>query len=220
MKIKFLAIFTIVLFTSACTTMKYNGASTYVKQVDYPPIGQVITAYVGEHLVEKGTISEIGVLKVSETVDGVAYNIPAKTYIQTGADESKYFFSAIGVEKGVFSDPFQGLYVSKNDQTEICVITVFGASSCYDAQFTIDSQLSEHGNNFQQTLIYSGKIGDKINISYREFSNNLARPAFNNSVEYDLSESNIIGYKGAELEIIKADNRSITYKVIRNFPSN
>ena len=27
-------------------------------------------------------------------------------------------------------------------------------------------------------------IGDKINVGYREFSNNTARPAFNNDVEY------------------------------------
>jgi hypothetical protein len=72
-------------------------------------------------------------------------------------------------------------------------------------------------NAFQQTLIYSGKIGNKVNIGYREFSRNMARPAFNNDVEYDLSESNQIGYKGALLEIIDANNQNITFKVLRNF---
>ena len=72
-------------------------------------------------------------------------------------------------------------------------------------------------DGFQQTLLYSGRIGNKINISYREFSNNVARPAFNNDVEYDLGESMTIGYKGAEIEIIEATNRMIKYRVIRNF---
>lgn len=36
-------------------------------------------------------------------------------------------------------------------------------------------------NSFQQTLIYNGKVGNKINIGYREFSGDLARPAFANS---------------------------------------
>lgn len=199
--------------------MKYNGATTYVKEVDYPPIGEVITAYVGDHLVKKGSIIESGILNVTERVDGFAYEIPAGKYPQTGSDEKNDYFVAIGVEKSALADPYQGLSVEKADPSEICVITVFNATTCYDANFKIETQLSESGNSFQQTLIYSGKVGDKINISYREFSNNLARPAFNNDVEYDLSESNIIGYKGAELEIIKADNRSITYKVIRNFPN-
>ncbi|MCD0195610.1 hypothetical protein K1T77_12420 [Acinetobacter baumannii] len=43
------------------------------------------------------------------------------------------------------------------------------------------------------------------------------RPAFNNDVEYDLSQSKEIGYKGALLEIIEATNQDIKYKVIRNF---
>ena len=72
-------------------------------------------------------------------------------------------------------------------------------------------------DSFQQTLIYSGRVGDKINVGYREFSNSMARPAFNNDVEYDLSESRIIGYKGARLEIIKATNESIKYRVLNNF---
>jgi hypothetical protein len=74
-------------------------------------------------------------------------------------------------------------------------------------------------DSFQQTLIYSGKVGNKINIGYREFSNNLARPAFNNNVEYDLSDSAVIGYKGAQLEIIEATNQYIKYRVFRNFNS-
>ena len=70
---------------------------------------------------------------------------------------------------------------------------------------------------FQQTLIYSGKVGDKINIGYREFSSNVARPAFNNDVEYDLKDSTTIGYKGALIEVLEATNQSIRYRVIRNF---
>lgn len=57
-----------------------------------------------------------------------------------------------------------------------------------------------------------------LNISYREFSNSLARSAFNNDVEYDLSVSNIIDYNGASVEIIDADNSGITYKLLKNFP--
>jgi hypothetical protein len=67
-------------------------------------------------------------------------------------------------------------------------------------------------------LIYNGRIGDKINVGYREFSNSLARPAFNNDVEYDLSASRTIGYKGAQIEVIDANNNSITYRVLRTFP--
>ncbi len=36
-------------------------------------------------------------------------------------------------------------------------------------------------------------------------------------MEYDLSESMTIGYKGAQIEIIEATNELIRYKVLRNF---
>ncbi len=72
-------------------------------------------------------------------------------------------------------------------------------------------------DSFQQTLIYNGRVGSKINIGYREFSNNTARPAFNNNVEYDLNESPNIAYKGAELAIIEATNQHIKFKLLRNF---
>ncbi|WP_379920578.1 hypothetical protein [Erythrobacter sp. R86502] len=72
-------------------------------------------------------------------------------------------------------------------------------------------------NDFQQTLIYSGRVGDKIKISYREFSNSMARDAFTNDAEYDLSASNVIAYKGAKLEVVEADNEKIRYRVISNF---
>lgn len=86
-------------------------------------------------------------------------------------------------------------------------------------KFTITKKMSQFQDSFQQTLIYSGKVGNKINISYREFSNDMARPAFNNEAEYDLSESNQIGYKGAVIDVLEADNTKITYRLIRNFPN-
>jgi len=216
--VKNLFILLAMFVMTGCTSVRYNGTDTIVKDVDYPEVGRMITVYVGDHMVQKGTITEENVLVVYKTIDGALYDIPAKQYLQVGFDEKQDFYSAVGVVKGAFSDPIQVLALKKHEGAELCVITVFGGSACYQGEFERKKRLSERGNNFQQTLIYSGRIGDKINIGYREFSNNRARPAFNNDVEYDLSTSNTIGYKGALIEVIKADNSSITYKLIRNFP--
>lgn len=207
-----------ILITSGCTTVKYNGTDTFVKEVNYPEVGKTMTVYVGDHLVQKGTITEEDVLVVHKTIDGVAYDITAKRYPQIGYDERRDFYSAVGVVKGALSDPIQALALEKREGAELCVVTVFGGSACYEGEYEKKKQLSERGNSFQQTLIYSGRVGDKINVDYREFSNNTARPAFNNDVEYDLSSSNTIGYKGALIEVLKADNSSITYRLVRNFP--
>ena len=207
-----------LILVTGCTTVRYNGTDTFVKEVNYPEVDKVITVYVGDHMVQKGTITEESVLLVHNTIDGALYDIPAKKYPQVGSDQKQDFYSAVGVVRGGLADPIQALALKKEDGAELCVITVFGGSACYEGEYERKQQLSERGNSFQQTLIYSGRVGDKINVGYREFSNNTARPAFNNDVEYDLSSSNTIGYKGALIEVIKADNSSITYKLIRNFP--
>ena len=118
MFLKNISLFVFICLISACTTMKYNGATTYVNEVDYPPIGKEITAYVGDHLVKKGSIIESGVLTVTERVDGFAYEIPVGKYPQTGSDEKNDYFVAMGVEKSALADPYQGLSVEKDDQSE------------------------------------------------------------------------------------------------------
>lgn len=209
-----------ILSMTGCTSVQYNGSAAEPVKVDYPPLDTEMTVYVGDHMLKKGLMSEMNTLKVSKKITSLAYDIPPGIYPQIGFDNKQDFFNPIGIIKAALADPYQAISVNKNQTKEVCVVTVFGAKPCMEAKdkFTIGKQTSSFDKSFQQTLIYSGRIGDKINISYREFSNNVARPAFNNDVEYDLSASSSIGYKGSLIEIINADNASITYKVIRNFP--
>lgn len=63
-------------------------------------------------------------------------------------------------------------------------------------------------------LIYNGTDGNSIKIGYREYSgDDIARPAFFNEVIYNKNQS-IITFKGFKIQIIKADNESIKFKVL------
>ena len=217
---KLVAIFSLISL-AGCGSIPYGGNIYSEKNIDSPKIGAVVTAFVGEHLVEKGTITKHRVLIVTEIIDGVGYDILPRTYVQIGSDSESDFYSANGVIRNPFADPVTALCLSKKADAKLCVATPFSNSAaCYRGQWRRDTVVSETGKNFLQTLIYSGRIGDKLNISYREFSGGLARDAFTNSIEYDLSVSKTIGYKGAVIEIIEADNRKIVYKLIRNFQRN
>lgn len=217
MKHAMLLMMAILPILPGCVSVKYNGAETKITKVDTPPVGQAVTAFVGDQLLQKGEIVEEKVLQVNRRIDGALYDINQGTYSQLGFEEGKSYYSAVGVVKSAFADPVQALML-RNTENDLCVVSVFNAYECYKGDFERKSRMSERGTSFQQTLIYSGRVGNKVNIGYREFSNNLARPAFNNDVEYDLSTSNVIGYKGAQLEVLKADNTSITYRVLRTFP--
>lgn len=204
------------LVLSGCA-VSYTPVKGSSNIFDEPAIDAITTAQIGDHMLRKGMIVEESVLSLKEKAGGFAYEIPAGEYLQLGQSETEKFFLPTGIIKNPLVDAYQNMSVRDEDPTKICVVTVFSARSCYDAKFEITKRASTSTPSFQQTLIYSGRIGDKINISYREFSNNTARPAFNNDVEYDFAASKTIGYKGAQIEIIDANNSEIKYRVLKSF---
>lgn len=79
-------------------------------------------------------------------------------------------------------------------------------------KITITKLTSE---SFRRELIYTGVSQNTVTLQYREFKDNLARPAFTQELKYDLSQGKEIGYNGARFEIINAGNVELTYKVIK-----
>ncbi len=209
---------------AGCASVPYTGADTRAQVINDPDVGKVVTARVGDSLLRKGLMVEEQALVVTAPVNETMYQIPAGTYKQVGADAKRWYYAVAGSGGAVTWNSFladvpRALAVSKGDSRgELCVIGGMASNPCYRAFWEQRTVLSAQANSFQQTLIYSGRVGDKINIGYREFSNDMARPAFNNDVEYDLSQSKTIGYKGAEVEVLEATNSSITYRVLKPFP--
>lgn len=220
-----LVLLSVIFLTTACTKPQYNYIPKSI-DVSEPPIGEVRTVNVGDILLRQGTYTEQDAIQVYDEFSvGLfgEYTFTPGYYHKVGEDKKSEFYvpeqGPYGgrVNVALLADPFQSMQIHK-DQNKVCAITIFGGSSCAkNVRYSHTMRPSLTANSFQQTLIYSGRVGEKINIGYREFSSNLARPAFNNDVEYDLSSSNLIGYKGAELEVIEATNKFIKYRVIRNF---
>lgn len=221
---KKLILFSLLLLLVGCASPKFNYSPAEVFTA-LPENNSVITAYVGDTLVEQKTlvIHDAIELKAPVHLSLDAYIIPAGIYRKLGEDEIKkadvYSPTSEADEKiilGKFVAPAVAILAGK-DENELCVVRAEGTCHCTDADFTPTTVRYLSKNSFQQALLYSGKVGDKLNISYREFSNNHARQAFTHNVEYDLNESKIIGYKGALIEIIEATNNHVTYRVLNNF---
>lgn len=219
---------TMVMGLVGCATPSYNY-QPQVTNISNPPLNQIATAYVGESLLEQGKAIQADGIKLDskQALDKAKMALSAGTYIKIGEnDKQEFYLPHKGSDSGrvekvslLSFDPtfLQSIVVDKNTGK---VSLISSNVKSYDGDvinFTKTKISIKDTNSFQQTLIYNGKVGNKINIGYREFSGDLARPAFTNSVEYDLNESKVIGYKGARLEVISADNQSIKYKVLQNF---
>lgn len=204
---------------SGCATPKYNYQAVS-QNISKPTIGSINETYVGDKMLTQGVFTEREAYFVPEAKKKFLLVIPKGYYLKTGEDEKgSYYQPNNNIPEGAIFPPnmlVQSVVVTKDNK--FCFIDGFFNKVCHFKDIGEKKIVNvASDNSFQQTLIYSGKVGNKINIGYREFSSSVARPAFNNDVEYDLNESKTIGYKGALLEVIEANNQSIKYKVLKNF---
>ena len=96
---------------------------------------------------------------------------------------------------------------------------------------TDTQHLIEDKDSLQQNIEYLGKEGDILRFAYSETqagtiknsatgrieNAKFARDAFTREFVLDISEDNIVAFKGALIEVEKATSSRIVYKIIRNF---
>lgn len=68
-------------------------------------------------------------------------------------------------------------------------------------------------------ILFSGYSQGTLRATYREFVNDMARPAFSQEATYDFvpGAPTKISFKGAQIEVLDANNNEIRYKVLRGF---
>jgi hypothetical protein len=219
-------IISVAMLMVGCAAPKFNYKPVAL-DISEPPLNEVVQRSVGEEMLKQGKFALVDVLNVEiSTKPHWGVTINQGIFRRTGSDEEANYYELGGrggengsVEKNWAVDPLKVLMIKKDDKS-ICAVTIFNAKACTDKEkenYKEERRSVVFENTVQQTLIYSGRIGSRIRFGYREFSNNLARPAFSNDVEYDLMESKIVAYKGAMIEIIEATNQHIKYIVKKNF---
>jgi hypothetical protein len=180
-----------------------------------PPVGTVATAGIGERLLIQGDASTVDAIVIPSDLTFGDVIVRKGTYPQSSENEEYRQFKNVDMERQGRRVKSPHLFLFNKDKSTqtVCI----NRKTCTDAAYSIGRATSYAPSRTQQTLIYSGKIGNRITLGYREFKDEFARPAFSNDVAYDLSESTVLGYKGARLEVVKATNTEITYKIIAGF---
>lgn len=72
-------------------------------------------------------------------------------------------------------------------------------------------------NSLTRQIAFTGVSRGSVSIEYREFAGDLARPAFTQSATYDLADGSVIGFRGARIEVVSADNTGVRYRVLEPF---
>jgi hypothetical protein len=203
-----------------CMTIPKENIIPVEKYYIIPEIGIVNVVYIGDSLIKEGKTSASDAIYLSSnhgTRGWTAYH-PAGIYKQIGKDDLYIIYQGLTLEGNgwtyvypqILEDKTGNVYLKGNSENV----------KLQQNEYTKKKYVEETGNDFEQRLIYTGAEGTILKFSYREFSNDIARPAFTIDATYDIKYDNIIRFKGASLEIIKVDNQTITYKLLSGFKSN
>jgi hypothetical protein len=229
-------IFCIFLFLTSCgTTSTFEPINLKeTTLIDFPEKGVTVTASLGDRLVAKGYKEDGPAYDINEGLLVPSYNGHCAVI---NSSRQNSFVNKINSNGDECAGPFiisTSLDTGGTDWN--CPGKTFSIDICYNKSKDMFYRSGPHQDkpidpnliqktrkmtiaqaNYVQELIYNGRVDNNLRFIYREFSGDMIRPAFNQTVQYDFNESKFISFKGLTLEIIEANNQLIRYKLISNF---
>ena len=219
----------LILITGCQSTTSISPKITFY---NFPEKESVHTTNLGSPLIEKAkvytfdgiqlntpiSVSKFGNKLVLETGSYIAkksdsdwiYYLPVKKGMSSYYGYGVLGVGETGIRKSRTSNTLQLYY---NDSGLIVNLKFPRESHYEEKQISIIDTPS-----YKQELLYNGKSGSEISVMYREFQNNMARPAFSQILKYDLSESDMIGFKDVRIKVLQATNTFIKYRLVTSFP--
>lgn len=201
---------------------------------DHPALNVESTAEIGETLVAKG---KVYVFEGLELLERVTDNGIAREYVvdpnsmrleRFDGQGNRFFVPAIDayfVNDKTFGRrvrPSNAFMVLKRDGSlelqGYYDLTTAGKITPAAPRYKVGKIIDRARPNFRQELIYGGRVGNQIKLTYREFSGDLIRPGFTQEAQYDLSTDQTVGFKGVRIAVISATNTRLTYRVLKSFP--
>jgi hypothetical protein len=191
---------------------------------DFPPIGQRIKAEVGASLiVQENVVEREGILFLSDTryscESPTPYEIQKGTFFEKRiSSDSSYAYCGAAPMTALMGNRVVHQFCLRRRASGSWGHT--GSMSGCGSELPVKEGWHSviHPDNFQRKLVYNGKSGNSLFISYREFVSDMARPAFTQDLTFDLAESDVFGFQGARIKVYQATNTQIDYELLKNFP--
>lgn len=213
------ALLLLVMLTGCAATIERNYQPTR-EDIVSPPLNEVREAGIGDDVVRRRVSAIYDAVFVPENLvmGQGSYTIRPGLYRKIGQNDDGEFFSPWGGAEGgqvvkiSLVDDAEALVLRSNGK--LCVLSVTELFACGQAGGFERVKRAEPGGS-DEALFYNGRIDKRIRLGHRSLSRD--RPSTSNNIEYDLEESNVIAYRGAQIEVLEATSRSIRYRVLRIF---
>lgn len=206
------------------------------REVTTPPIGEQAMASVGSSIIsisrerrsEYLTVeTPLAINQKDSDEDQYQFSVPPGRFKLTHKDSQGSSYFPVGRFKQVWFE--RGKPNGKNIVLVDYKVATNGTLSLIWAKVGDDFQevsiqplkysikagdVESSPSSYRRELIYTGRSGPTLTLLYREFVNDMARPAFSQQLQYDVSADPVIGYQGARFHVLSADNTNIVYKLL------
>lgn len=212
-----------IIFISGCAAV--SMVSNPVERASFTSfqIGEVQEAAVGNPMIVEEDVSFYeGIIATEDFQPPAQMGSPPYPIIPAGAGFKAYGKLTSGAT--LYREPNK--IISQKGSWNYCLAVnelnqVYGDAECV-LGFVRDWNLSGtpfksgriyQKGSFKAEIVYNGKSQDTIRLSYREYHDDFARPAFYQDLSYDLSESRTIGFRNMKIEVLEATNSDIRFIV-------
>jgi len=181
-----------------------------------PPLNEESSSGVGEPIYSEFDFEEVAVARLR----GIAVVDRHGTELAKGTILKGRL--VLGKERWCRFEPPTALYCLQDrdqDGSFDRVLILGGGRPPTHLKVAYEKEWLPGDQGFRRELLYQGAAGGILRVSYREYVNDLARPAFTQDATYDLASAGPthVTFKGAAIEVLEAGNSGLRYKVLSGF---
>jgi len=233
-----------VALLAGCASMTYiytnpvedeTGDNVYSS---IPELNKQMTSEIGDNMYEEYYAADV-VKHNIELLDEASAVLRSKEkmYHPSGSKDfelrklqGQFFACYAGTLEEI--NTYNGCLIDSNNDGEferVAYSSVFPAAQMWAESYPLNSKVRYKKNitvtklfgedSFKKEIIYQGIAKGVIYVSYREFKDDIARPAYTQRAQYDANTdgSGVIAFKGLRINVTKADPSSIKYTVVKPF---
>jgi hypothetical protein len=226
-----LTVIAFAVVATGCTTVKVTEFTSVTEQVGRTPeLNQASEATVGSTVFSQFRYwSKTGYRLIDPVTTNVMLSTinvaPGEFVLPSEADGTKAFCT----ERLAYIDPLAGPWKpvcfvdsAKNGTFDIAKVAPGAVWFKNDikpaARYEKGELIVPRPDAKKTELLYQGYSGKTVKLSYREYMNDFARPAFFQDVTYDVPEfPTTITFRTVRIKLLSADNNGLRYQVLSGF---
>lgn len=216
---KYMIVASMAMFLGGCASAPSQMAFTDMKKGE-TEVGTSARAYVGDIIYQKFDIKERfeGYVSGQLKIGGVTINLSetrVERMLVDGNDGAITRDSITGSSFMYPNLPQPPILLIDNDGDGMFDEGYHpaGGKKKLKTPIIVDWEQSNRSKGYKRELIYQGRDGNNLKLFFREFADDFRRPAYDQEVQYDLSESSFVQFKGLTISVEEANNEYLVYTI-------